>query len=82
MASVQTLPRQYSHPNPYAAQAYTRRDSGSSTAGGNARVPRILKRLFKFPQMDFEVAIWEMTTLIIAPKKVFRNMYYHVCLCL
>jgi hypothetical protein len=35
-------------------------------------------RLFKFPQMDFEMAIWEMTSLLIAPKKVFKSMYYHV----
>lgn len=27
--------------------------------------------------MDFEMAIWEMTSLIIAPKKVFRSIYYH-----
>lgn len=37
-----------------------------------------LGRLFKFPQMDFEMAIWEMTSLLIAPKKVFRSIYYHV----
>ncbi|KAF1988310.1 UNC-50 [Aulographum hederae CBS 113979] len=37
------------------------------------RMPRFFKRLFKFPQMDFEMAIWEMTALIIAPKKVFRK---------
>ncbi|KAF2233710.1 putative integral membrane protein [Viridothelium virens] len=41
------------------------------------RMPRFFKRLFKFPQMDFEMAIWEMTRLIIAPKKVFRSIYYH-----
>ena len=23
-------------------------------------------------------AVWEMINLIIAPKKVFRNIYYHV----
>jgi len=40
-------------------------------------MPRFFKRLFKFPQMDFEMAIWEMTSLIIAPKKVFRSIYYH-----
>ncbi|KAK2799896.1 hypothetical protein FQN51_006497 [Onygenales sp. PD_10] len=28
--------------------------------------------------MDFEMAIWEMTSLLIAPKKVFKSMYYHV----
>ncbi|OGE54305.1 hypothetical protein PENARI_c006G08459 [Penicillium arizonense] len=33
--------------------------------------------LFKFPQMDFEMAIWEMTSLLIAPKKVFKSIYYH-----
>lgn len=36
------------------------------------------RRLFKFPQMDFEMAIWEMTSLLIAPKKVFKSIYYHV----
>ena len=36
------------------------------------------ERLFKFPQMDFEMAIWEMTSLLFAPKKVFRSIYYHV----
>jgi hypothetical protein len=34
--------------------------------------------MFKFPQMDFEMAIWEMTSLLIAPKKVFKSIYYHV----
>ena len=37
-----------------------------------------MDRLFKFPQMDFEMAIWEMTSLLIAPKKVFKSIYYHV----
>ncbi|KAF2087204.1 UNC-50 [Saccharata proteae CBS 121410] len=41
------------------------------------KMPRFFKRLFKFPQMDFELAVWEMTSLIIAPKKVFRSIYYH-----
>ena len=36
-----------------------------------------LDRLFKFPQMDFELAVWEMTHLLIAPKKVFKSIYYH-----
>ncbi|KAF2429601.1 UNC-50 [Tothia fuscella] len=58
--------------------------SGPSTFGSTPptrnegiRMPRFFKRLFKFPQMDFEMAIWEMTSLIIAPKKVFRSIYYH-----
>jgi hypothetical protein len=28
--------------------------------------------------MHWMKAVWEMTHLIIAPKKVFRNIYYHV----
>lgn len=57
------------------------------------RIPPFFRRLFKFTSMDFETvgvrrtpegpakisqAVWEMTHLIIAPKKVFRNIYYHV----
>lgn len=37
----------------------------------------LIHRLFKFPQMDFEMAVWEMTHLLIAPKKVFKSIYYH-----
>jgi len=40
-------------------------------------MPRFFKRLFKFPQMDFEMAIWEMTRLLFEPKRVFKSMYYH-----
>ena len=39
---------------------------------------RFTRRLFKFPQMDFEMAVWEMTSLLISPKKVFKSIYYHV----
>ncbi|KAL2788341.1 UNC-50 [Aspergillus keveii] len=46
--------------------------------GSSIRMPRFFKRMFKFPQMDFEMAIWEMTSLLIAPKKVFKSIYYHL----
>jgi hypothetical protein len=49
-----------------------------SSRRNEVRMPRFFKRLFKFPQMDFEMAIWEIMSLIIAPKKVFRQIYYHV----
>ena len=35
-----------------------------------------MKRLFQFPQMDFEMATWQMIYLVISPKKVFRSIYY------
>lgn len=37
---------------------------------------RYLRRLFKFQQMDFEFAFWQMMYLFVAPQKVYRNMNY------
>ncbi|KAL7308151.1 hypothetical protein PS15m_012040 [Mucor circinelloides] len=39
--------------------------------------PALLRRLFRFPQMDFEFALWQMGYLLIAPRRVYRNIYYH-----
>lgn len=41
-------------------------------------MPRFFKRLFKFPQMDFQLAAWELLNVYFSPSKVFRQMYYHV----
>ncbi|KAF2716207.1 UNC-50 [Polychaeton citri CBS 116435] len=49
----------------------------SSHRRSSMRIPPFFRRLFKFQSLDFETAIWEMINLIIAPKKVFRNIYYH-----
>lgn len=89
-----SLPRQHQHANPYAptitfpspSSSHHPSDSrrGSSSSGGGAtpfRLPRIFMRLFKFPQMDFELAVWEMTNLMMVPggpKKVVRGLWYHV----
>jgi len=67
-----------SHPY-YTGNGNGRR--GSSSSGNGFRLPRIFKRLFKFPQMDFEMAVWEMTSLMVVPggpKKVVRGLWYHV----
>ncbi|KAF2363785.1 UNC-50 [Trinorchestia longiramus] len=37
---------------------------------------RFLRRIFKFRQMDFEFAAWQMLYLFISPRKVFRNFVY------
>ncbi|KAF2707351.1 UNC-50 [Pleomassaria siparia CBS 279.74] len=65
-----SLPRTTGGPSNFGGTTPSSRNEG-------LRMPRFFKRLFKFPQMDFEMAIWEMTSLIIAPKKVFRSIYYH-----
>lgn len=50
--------------------------SSRHSPGSGVRVGRIIKRLFQFPQMDFEVAVWEMLNLMIAPRKVWRQVWY------
>ncbi|KAI7895807.1 UNC-50-like protein [Mucor mucedo] len=40
-------------------------------------MPLILTRLVRFPQLDFEFALWQMAYLVIAPRRVYRNIYYH-----
>ncbi|CAL5866600.1 uncharacterized protein PFLUO_LOCUS809 [Penicillium psychrofluorescens] len=65
-----SVPRQHAGPANLGGSTPTSRRS-------SVRMPRFFKRLFKFPQMDFEMAIWEMTSLLIAPKKVFKSIYYH-----
>ncbi|CAG8544613.1 3973_t:CDS:2 [Dentiscutata erythropus] len=35
-----------------------------------ASIPLFLRRLFRFPQMDFEYAFWQMLYLCIAPRRV------------
>ncbi|KAL8657197.1 MAG: hypothetical protein Q9226_002156 [Calogaya cf. arnoldii] len=62
-----SIPRQHGNNSNFGGTTPTARSNG-------LRMPRLLK----FPQMDFERATWEMTQLIIAPKKVFRSIYYHV----
>lgn len=37
---------------------------------------KYLRRMFKFDQMDFEFAFWQMLYLLIAPQKVYRNFAY------
>ncbi|KAF0298022.1 Protein unc-50 [Amphibalanus amphitrite] len=37
---------------------------------------KYLRRIFKFSQMDFEFAIWQMLYLFVAPQKVYRDFQY------
>ncbi|XP_071443695.1 protein unc-50 homolog [Hetaerina americana] len=37
---------------------------------------KYLRRLFKFQQMDFESAAWQMLHLLVAPQKVYRDFQY------
>ncbi|KAK0449637.1 UNC-50 family-domain-containing protein [Desarmillaria tabescens] len=41
------------------------------------RVSIIFRRLHRFQQMDFELAAWQLTYLCLAPRRVYRNVYFH-----
>ncbi|KAI9568003.1 UNC-50 [Boletus coccyginus] len=40
-------------------------------------LPLIFRRLHRFQQMDFELALWQLSYLCLAPRRVYRNVYYH-----
>ncbi|XP_039252943.1 protein unc-50 homolog [Styela clava] len=45
-------------------------------ATGMEKCKKYMRRIFKFRQMDFEFALWQMLNLFIAPHKVYRNFQY------
>ncbi|THU96241.1 UNC-50 [Dendrothele bispora CBS 962.96] len=55
--------------------------NGRSGPGGGVpvshRFPVIFRRLHRFNQMDFEQAAWQLTYLCLAPRRVYRNVYFH-----
>ncbi|KAI9136529.1 UNC-50, partial [Paraphysoderma sedebokerense] len=53
--------------------SYPRRRRSSTPA----KLSQFLKRVFKFPHMDFELAASTMLWLLVSPKRVYRNIYYH-----
>ncbi|KAJ3491189.1 hypothetical protein NLI96_g880 [Meripilus lineatus] len=52
-------------------------DMPSNQSSVSNRVPVIFRRLLRFQQMDFELAAWQLTYLCLAPKRVYRNVYFH-----
>ncbi|KAJ3748037.1 UNC-50 [Lentinula detonsa] len=48
-----------------------------SPAPMSQRLPLIFRRLHRFNQMDFEQAIWQLVYLCLAPRRVYRNVYFH-----
>ncbi|KAF8906766.1 UNC-50 family-domain-containing protein [Gymnopilus junonius] len=49
----------------------------SASRSSPLRVPVIFRRLHRFQQMDFELAAWQLTYLCLAPRRVYRNVYFH-----
>ncbi|KAK7202763.1 UNC-50 family-domain-containing protein [Myxozyma melibiosi] len=60
-----------------SSRRYPRLNRSNTTPHiGSSRLPVVLRRLLKPPTLDFETAIWEICYLFIAPKKVYRQMYF------
>ncbi|CAD5120451.1 DgyrCDS9021 [Dimorphilus gyrociliatus] len=58
-----------------------RQDSSESNlrnrvATAASKRKKYLRRIFKFRQMDFEYALWQMLFLFVSPQKVYRNFAY------
>ncbi|CED85289.1 Uncharacterized conserved protein [Phaffia rhodozyma] len=57
--------------------------NSSPSSGSNfIRSPSVLtwskiRKMAKFGRMDFELAFWNLTYLCVAPRRVYRNVYYH-----
>ncbi|OXC70453.1 hypothetical protein AYX13_00928 [Cryptococcus neoformans] len=50
-------------------------DTGLGTGRGGLSTQ--LKRLTKFRSMDFELAFWQLTYLVVAPRRVYKQTYHH-----
>ncbi|KAK9462604.1 UNC-50 [Lipomyces oligophaga] len=64
-----------------SARRHARFRGGQALYNNNSvsmRIPVVLRRLLKPPTLDFETAIWEVCYLFIAPKKVYRQIYYRI----
>ncbi|KAF8880064.1 UNC-50-like protein [Infundibulicybe gibba] len=62
---------------PTSASFRSPEDGGSAGRSVGYRVPVIFRRLHRFQQMDFELAAWQLTYLCLAPRRVYRNVYFH-----
>lgn len=51
-------------------------ENGTARLTAAAKRQKYFRRLFKFRQMDFEYAFWQMVYLFMSPQKVYRNFQY------
>lgn len=48
----------------------------STCSTATNKMYRFLRRLFKFQQMDFEYALWQIAYLFYNPQQVYKNFNY------
>lgn len=62
---------------PLTSATYPNHNVTPNPTSVSSRIPLVFRRLHRFQQMDFEVALWQLSYLCLAPKRVYRNVYYH-----
>ncbi|KAG0152618.1 hypothetical protein CROQUDRAFT_70865 [Cronartium quercuum f. sp. fusiforme G11] len=65
--------------NPNGSYAH-HSNSFNRSKGSIEKLKKMLNKVIRpsrWPTMDFELALWQMTYLCIAPRRVYRNVYYH-----
>ncbi|KAL4073686.1 UNC-50 [Scleroderma yunnanense] len=62
---------------PLTSPSYPTHNVASNPVQMSSHIPLIFRRIHRFQQMDFEVALWQLSYLCLAPKRVYRNVYYH-----
>lgn len=48
----------------------------TDSLAASSKVLRYLRRLVKFNQMDFQVALWQMWYLFVSPQKLYKTASY------
>jgi len=63
-------------PSPTSLQLPSPMPNRQTRMTASAKRYKYLRRIFRFKQMDFEFATWQMIYLFISPQKVYRNFQY------
>ncbi|ODV73198.1 Gmh1p [Cyberlindnera jadinii NRRL Y-1542] len=61
----------------YPNRSFGRANGNRFSHSRSFHVPIYIKRLFKPPTLDFDTAMWEIFYLVVSPKRVYKQLYYH-----
>lgn len=68
---------------PYSRQKFSnglcQQTCTNFSLGVKEKAKKYFSRFYKFRQMDFEYASWQMVNIFVSPQKLYRNFSYHHC---
>ncbi|VDL28974.1 unnamed protein product [Hymenolepis diminuta] len=66
---------------PYSKRKHSnglcRQACSNFSLGAKEKAKKYFSRFYKFRQMDFEYASWQMVNIFVSPQKLYRNFSYH-----